>query len=158
MASQTTNYKLNKIDLTDAPPDITVLNANWDTIDTQLKSLNDKSTSLSKHASSHASGGSDPITPASIGALSTSGGTVNGTLTAGTLKLKDQNGFDFTIDMDGWEGYVRLFAMNNNTDERGILFIRPDGMVFADKNFAEHTVIHSGNIARFLGAATASIE
>lgn len=37
MSSQTTNYNLHKIDLTDAPPDITVLNSNWDTIDTELK-------------------------------------------------------------------------------------------------------------------------
>lgn len=41
MASQTPNYNLNKIDLTDAPPDITVLNSNFDTIDTQLKTLSD---------------------------------------------------------------------------------------------------------------------
>ncbi len=34
MASTTTNYGLRKIDLTDAPPDITVLNQNWDKIDT----------------------------------------------------------------------------------------------------------------------------
>lgn len=38
MASTTTNYNLRKIDLTDAPPDITVLNANWDKIDRELKS------------------------------------------------------------------------------------------------------------------------
>lgn len=37
MASKTTNYNLHKIDLTDAPPDITVLNGNWDKIDTELK-------------------------------------------------------------------------------------------------------------------------
>jgi len=37
MASTTTNYNLHKIDLTDAPPDITVLNQNWDKIDTELK-------------------------------------------------------------------------------------------------------------------------
>lgn len=34
----TTNYALKKIELTDSPPDITVLNSNFDTIDTQLKS------------------------------------------------------------------------------------------------------------------------
>jgi hypothetical protein len=37
MSSKTTNYNLHKIDLTDAPPDITVLNQNWDTIDAELK-------------------------------------------------------------------------------------------------------------------------
>ena len=42
MASKTTNYQLNKIDLTDAPPDITVLNANWDKVDTEMKNNYDK--------------------------------------------------------------------------------------------------------------------
>lgn len=37
MSSKTTNYNLHKIDLSDAPPDITVLNQNWDVIDTELK-------------------------------------------------------------------------------------------------------------------------
>lgn len=36
MASRTDNYYLYKIDLTDAPPDITVLNENWDTLDREL--------------------------------------------------------------------------------------------------------------------------
>lgn len=36
MASKTTNYQLHKIDLADAPPDITVLNDNWDKIDEEL--------------------------------------------------------------------------------------------------------------------------
>lgn len=39
MATYTTNYNLTKIALTDAPPDITVLNANWDTIDAKLKNI-----------------------------------------------------------------------------------------------------------------------
>lgn len=34
---ETTNKKLKKIDLTDAPPDITAINPNWDTIDTELQ-------------------------------------------------------------------------------------------------------------------------
>lgn len=37
MSSTTTNYNLHKIDLADSPPDITVLNQNWDTIDEELK-------------------------------------------------------------------------------------------------------------------------
>ena len=37
MMQLTTNYSLRKIELTDAPPDITVLNPNFDTIDTELK-------------------------------------------------------------------------------------------------------------------------
>lgn len=37
MSSKTTNYNLHKIDLNDSPPDITVLNQNFDTIDAELK-------------------------------------------------------------------------------------------------------------------------
>ena len=36
MSSKTTNYNLHKIDLNDSPPDITVLNQNFDTIDEKL--------------------------------------------------------------------------------------------------------------------------
>lgn len=39
---ETTNYQLKKIELPDSPPDITVLNPNWDTIDTNLKKLSDE--------------------------------------------------------------------------------------------------------------------
>lgn len=41
----TTNFKLKKIELADSPPDITVLNFNWDTIDTNLKEALDKAKS-----------------------------------------------------------------------------------------------------------------
>lgn len=37
MATQTTNYNLVKPALTDSPPDITVMNPNWDKIDSELK-------------------------------------------------------------------------------------------------------------------------
>lgn len=43
---QTTNYSLNKIELADSPPDITVLNPNFDKIDTEMKRLTDKDTSV----------------------------------------------------------------------------------------------------------------
>lgn len=41
MAGKTTNYNLNTIDLTDSPPDITVLNENAEIIDTEMKTLSD---------------------------------------------------------------------------------------------------------------------
>jgi hypothetical protein len=37
---ETTNLKLKKPELTDAPPDITVLNENWDTLDEEIGSIN----------------------------------------------------------------------------------------------------------------------
>lgn len=37
----TTNYAMKKIDLTDSPPDITVLNGNFDTIDSEMKKHSD---------------------------------------------------------------------------------------------------------------------
>lgn len=45
MSTTTTNYGLHKIDLSDAPPDITVLNDNWDTIDSELTNLKHEQTS-----------------------------------------------------------------------------------------------------------------
>ena len=39
MSSKTTNFNLHKIDLTDAPPDITVLNQNWDALDEKLNEI-----------------------------------------------------------------------------------------------------------------------
>lgn len=39
---QTTNYNLVKIELDDSPADITVLNQNWDKIDTEMKTLDGK--------------------------------------------------------------------------------------------------------------------
>lgn len=47
---QTTNYNLVKPELTDSPPDITVMNPNWDTIDVELKSHDDKIKNLSAYA------------------------------------------------------------------------------------------------------------
>jgi hypothetical protein len=38
---QTPNYALKKIDLADSPPDITVMNPNWDKIDQVLKDIQD---------------------------------------------------------------------------------------------------------------------
>lgn len=38
---QTTNFNFNKPELTDSPPDITVMNPNFDTIDTKLKEFDE---------------------------------------------------------------------------------------------------------------------
>ena len=43
MSSKTANLNLHKIDLTDAPPDITVLNQNWDTLDEKVHNLETES-------------------------------------------------------------------------------------------------------------------
>lgn len=43
MSSKTTNYNLHKIDLTDSPPDITVLNENFNIIDEELSDAVSKS-------------------------------------------------------------------------------------------------------------------
>lgn len=68
MSTTTTNYKLVKPALTDAPPDITAMNPNWDTIDTQLKTLSDN---LNNQGA---------VTPESIGAAKTDLSNVTGTL------------------------------------------------------------------------------
>lgn len=45
MAKYTENYNLTKIDLSDAPPDITTLNTNWDTLDQVIKENKDEAKS-----------------------------------------------------------------------------------------------------------------
>lgn len=59
----TPNFLLKKIELTDSPPDITVINFNWDTIDTKLKEALTKADDWS--------------------AFKTKGGTVNGPMRIG---------------------------------------------------------------------------
>lgn len=60
MSSKTTNYNLHKIDLNDSPPDITVLNQNFDIIDDVLKD--------------------HTHTPEEVGAVPIEGGTITGNL------------------------------------------------------------------------------
>lgn len=49
MSSKTTNYNMHKIDLADSPPDITVLNQNFDKIDEEMhKQKTDFTTHLDK--------------------------------------------------------------------------------------------------------------
>ncbi|WMJ78510.1 MULTISPECIES: hypothetical protein [unclassified Sedimentibacter] len=43
---QTTNYNLVKPELTDSPPDITVMNPNWDKIDERLKEIEEENDNL----------------------------------------------------------------------------------------------------------------
>lgn len=43
---QTTNYNLVKPELTDSPPDITVMNPNWDKIDEKLKEFEEENNNL----------------------------------------------------------------------------------------------------------------
>ena len=70
MASQTPNYNLNKIDLTDAPPDITVLNSNFDTIDTQLKTAQQAAAAVETSLTSHTGDTNNPhsVTAEQVGA------------------------------------------------------------------------------------------
>jgi len=52
---QTTNYNLKKPQLTDSPPDITVMNPNWDAIDAELNSHEEQINSLAADAAAHKS-------------------------------------------------------------------------------------------------------
>ena len=70
MSSKTTNYNLHKIDLADSPPDITVLNLNFDTIDAELKKSNDH---IANKENPHG------VTAAQVGAIPTNQkGVANG--------------------------------------------------------------------------------
>lgn len=95
MSTTTPNLGLFKYDpSTDSAQTFNItkaLNENWDKIDDGMKANEDKIKTLQdgqeKHASQHATGGSDPITPASIGAAPAyTYGTAD--LTAGSSTLE----------------------------------------------------------------------
>ena len=94
MATQTTNYGLHKIDLTDAPPDITVLNQNFDIIDAELKELSESTGDLTPedigaapsdhtHTAEQVGARPDTWTPtaADVGAVDKTGDVMSGSLT-----------------------------------------------------------------------------
>lgn len=155
MSSKTTNFNLHKIDLTDAPPDITVLNGNFDIIDTQLKLAKE---SVSKHASTHAPGGSDPITPASIGAIKKSGDTMTGTLDVPMLTITDNILKGYVI-AEGSSPKLQIISQEKSTGRDGMLIVSPGGLFFLgiDDGY-EREVVHAGNLNKFSGVLAASLE
>lgn len=96
MATTTTNYNLTKPALTDSPPDITALNDNWDTLDTQLKNVSDKAdtnesniTSITNNYVPKPAGGS--FTTGNVAVFDSSGNCVDGglkfTIVDGILRI-----------------------------------------------------------------------
>ena len=77
---KTTNYQLNKIELTDSPADITVINGNWDTIDSELKTHSDDIDALENSKFDKAGGTLSGKTTISAGGLDVTGGTKTDTL------------------------------------------------------------------------------
>lgn len=137
MSSKTTNFNLHKIDLTDAPPDITVLNANWDTLDTQLKTLTDRPSVTVDSALSGTS--TNPVQNKVVksaldGKLSTTGGTVTGTTIFS--KVQDSDGDSYTapaVVIGGAPTTYHLELDNNeiqakqNETTPGNLFLNSNG-------------------------------
>lgn len=116
MASTTPNLALHKIDLTDAPPDITVLNQNWDIIDEQVKTLQDD---VERQSSDY---------------LPLSGGTVSGTLILS--KVMDADGDSYTspaLVVGGTASQAHVEIDNNEvqakltSNEPGNLFLNSNG-------------------------------
>ena len=88
---KTTNYQLNKIELTDSPADITVINRNWDTIDSELKTHSDDIDALENNKFDKAGGTLSGKTTISEGGLDVTGGTKTDTLNV-TGKLNANGG------------------------------------------------------------------
>ena len=91
MSLQTTNYKFIKPELTDAPPDITATNPNWDTIDVKLKQIETELGNTAKN-----------VTPESIGAAKDDLSNVDGTVIA--QKIQD-SGIDIGGDSPSSEEF-----------------------------------------------------
>lgn len=81
MSTKTTNYEFVKPSLSDAPPDITATNGNWDTVDEKIKALEDADAvtqPISKGGT-----GATTVSQArtNLGAVSKAGDTMTGDLT-----------------------------------------------------------------------------
>jgi hypothetical protein len=61
MSTKTTNFNLHKIDLADSPPDITVLNQNFDLLDKELKKISEGSSFYKELAEIGLTDGSETI-------------------------------------------------------------------------------------------------
>lgn len=124
MSTQTTNYKLTKPELTDAPPDITTLNSNWDTIDSKMKSIENSISNLN-------------ITPDGIGAVKKSGDTMTGTLTVPQLHVSPTVCGGYIYD---GTNTLNFRGGNPTTSEYGYMSLGKDGL-FVGGNL----VYHAGN-------------
>ena len=92
---ETTNYKLKKLELTDSPADITVLNGNWDTIDAELK---EHEGSLSSQAQSIAEINAELDTK-----YDKAGGTISGAVTVskGGVTVTGNSTFNNDVTVKG---------------------------------------------------------
>lgn len=126
MSSKTTNYELHKIDLTDAPPDITVLNQNWDTLDTELKNTVDAITdAIDDH---------DDDTAAHYSIRNAMMPKAGGTMT-GNLKISKANSPTIELQVSNSNGYTNIYqhggtltinsAMSNTSDKTFLTMSKP---------------------------------
>lgn len=126
MSSKTTNYELHKIDLTDAPPDITVLNQNWDTLDTELKNTVDAITdAIDNH---------DDDTAAHYSIRNAMMPKAGGTMT-GNLKISKANSPTIELQVSNSNGYTNIYqhggtltinsAMSNSSDDSFLTMSKP---------------------------------
>lgn len=120
MAQYTTNYNLTKIDLTDAPPDITVLNSNWDTIDETLKTIaegpQDFDYYMNLYGYTYTQSDSEENGTTTIAVTLDSSSPVTGTQTA---VISENEGGDTVIDVTTVLGGVTTKYKHTLNDEGG---------------------------------------
>lgn len=150
MSSKTPNFNLHKIDLTDAPPDITVLNQNWDALDTELKELSDSlNNKPSITVDSALSGTStNPVQNKVVKAalddkLSMSGGTITGTLVLSKVADADGDAYNAPALVVGGEPTTYHVELDNNEIQAKINETTP-GNLFLNSNGGKVTVGEGG--------------
>lgn len=133
MSSKTTNYNLHKIELNDAPPDITTINGNWDIIDEELAKKYDADNKPSPNDLGAVSKAGDTMTGNSLGLLNGQGKitvgtdfiqlesykTVGDTNNRRLLALKDSNDLHSSLQIvdwtDGSSDYYKIYGEHNIT-------------------------------------------
>lgn len=113
---ETTNYKLKKLELTDSPADITVLNENWDKLDTEVK---EHDSSLISHAQSitEINEELDSINTELDTKYDKAGGTISGavSIASGGLDVTGDSTFNDDLNVKGMtvhEGTIRSTKAN----------------------------------------------
>ena len=101
--------------------------------------------------------GGKAITPALIGAVNKTGDTMTNRLTLPSVAFTDDR-ISAVVLPEGSLPRLQFIVYDKATGSEGTLNISPESLVFMDSSYVERTVIHTGNLARYVGVATASLE
>lgn len=182
MSTKTTNYEFVKPALSDAPPDITATNGNWDLVDEKLKTAEDHAASTQPVSKGGTGATTASQARTNLGAVSKSGDTMTGDLTLDnkTLNLTTKSGTSVkgTFELYGSNETVSGSLQTKYTRSKGhIKYTASDSKTYEIEmgnyvqssndpieEYFDYTTpqgtssIFNGTIGHYTGSATSSRE